>query len=106
MSINSAFLNISPLTSASCLQALEASCSKTMFPLRNETFKWYQQIIDVSNKINLNSVNENREADGYSLCTDVVLYLNNCKHSEIQSNTFFFFLSSWKVEGKNIVKKH
>lgn len=93
MSINSAFLNISPLTSASCLQALEASCSKTMFPLRNETVKWYQQIIDVSNKLNLNSMNGNREADVvYSLCTDVAFYLNNCKYSEIQSNTFFFFL--------------
>lgn len=99
MPINSAFLNISPLTSTSCLQALEAFCSNTMFPLRNEAFKWYQQIIDVSNKINLISVNGNRKADAvYSLCTDVAFYLNNCKHSEIQSNKLIsFFLFLFKV---------
>lgn len=84
MSINSAFLNISPLTSAACLQALEASSSKTMLPLRNEMLTWYQQIIDVSNKINMNSANGIREADTvYSLCVGVAFYLNTCEHSEI-----------------------
>lgn len=84
MSISSAFLNMSPLTSAACLQALEASTSETMSPLRNEMFKWYQQIMDVSNKINMNSVNGNRDVDTvYSLCVDGAFFLNTCKHSEI-----------------------
>lgn len=30
----------------------------------------------------------------YSLYADVPFYLNNCKHSEIPSNTFFFFFTS------------
>lgn len=90
MSINSAFLNMSPLTSAACLQALEASSSKTMLPLRNEMLKWYQQIIDVSDKINMNSVNGNREVNTvnlhkHTLCVYVDFFLNTCKHSEIKS---------------------
>lgn len=103
MSINSAFLNMSPRTSAVCLQALEASSSKTMLLLRNEMLKWYQQIMDVSNIINMNSVNGNRGVDAvYSLCVYVAFFLNTCKHSEIQNT----LLKKQKWKGKHIVKKH